>query len=49
MRQLSDKETEIWRFDKANWRNKRKEGNAFVVRVAKQPKVFLIGTEEDIA
>jgi len=33
----------------ANWRRKRKEGNAFVVKVAAQPKVFLIGTEEDIA
>ena len=33
----------------ANWRKKRKEGNAFVVKVAAQPKVFLIGTEEDIA
>jgi len=33
----------------ANWRKKRKEGNAFVVKVAAQPKVFLIGTEEDLA
>lgn len=32
-----------------NWRKKRKQGNAFVVKVAAQPKVFLIGTEEDIA
>lgn len=30
----------------AEWRKKRKEGNAFVVKVAKQPKVFLIGSEE---
>ena len=33
----------------ANWRKKRKEGAAFVVKVAAQPKVFLIGTEEDLA
>jgi predicted nucleotidyltransferase len=33
----------------ANWRKKRKEGNAFVVKVAAQPKVFLIGTEDDLA
>lgn len=33
----------------ANWRKKRKEGNAFVVKVAAQPKVFLIGTEKDLA
>ena len=32
----------------ANWRKKRKEGNAFVVKVAAQPKVFLIGTEEGL-
>ena len=33
----------------ANWRKKRKQGIAFVVKVAAQPKVFLIGTEEDLA
>jgi len=33
----------------ANCRRKRKEGNAFVVKVGRQPKVFLIGTEEDLA
>ena len=33
----------------ANWRRKRKEGNAFVVKVGRQPKVFLVGTEEDLA
>ena len=33
----------------ANWRRKRKEGNAFVVKVGRRPKVFLIGTEEDLA
>jgi len=32
----------------ANWRRKRKEGNAFAVKVAAQPKIFLIGTEDDI-
>jgi predicted nucleotidyltransferase len=32
----------------ANWRRKRKEGNAFVVKVAAQPKIFLIRTEDDI-
>lgn len=31
-----------------NWRRKRKEGNAFVVKVAAQPKLFLIGTEESL-
>jgi predicted nucleotidyltransferase len=30
----------------AEWRRKRKAGNAFVVKVGKQPKVFLIGTEQ---
>lgn len=33
----------------ANWRKKRKEGNAFVVKVSAQPKIFLIGSEEDLA
>ena len=33
----------------ANWRKKRKEGNAFAVKVAAQPKILLIGTEDDIA
>ena len=36
-------------FTPANWRKKRKEGSAFVVKVAAQPKVFLIGTEENLA
>lgn len=36
-------------YARANWRRKRKDGNAFVVKVAAQPKVFLIGTEEDLA
>jgi hypothetical protein len=30
----------------AGWRKKRKAGNSFVVKVSKQPKVFLVGTEE---
>jgi predicted nucleotidyltransferase len=30
----------------ADWRRKRKAGNAFVVKVGKQPKVCLIGTEQ---
>lgn len=33
----------------ANWRKKRKEGNAFVVKVSAQSKLFLIGTENDLA
>lgn len=33
----------------ATWRRKRKDGNAFVVKVSAQTKVFLIGTEEDLA
>ena len=32
----------------ADWRKKRKSGNAFVVKVAAQPKLFLIGSEEDL-
>ena len=36
-------------YTQANWRRKRKDGNAFVVKVAARPKVFLIGTEEDLA
>lgn len=35
-------------YTSTNWRRKRKEGNAFVVKVAAQPKIFLIGTEDDI-
>ena len=33
----------------ANWRRKLREGNSFVVKVAAQPKVFLIGGETDLA
>src|SRR3989344_3828027 len=32
----------------ADWRKKRKSGNAFVVKVAAQPKLFLIGSEEGL-
>ena len=32
----------------ADWRKKRRSGNAFVTKVAAQPKLFLIGTEEDL-
>jgi predicted nucleotidyltransferase len=32
-----------------NWRRKRKDGNAFVVRVSAQPKIFLLGSEEHLA
>ena len=35
-------------YTSATWRKKRNEDNAFVVRLAAQPKVFLIGTEEDL-
>jgi predicted nucleotidyltransferase len=31
-----------------DWRKKRKDGNVFVLKVAAQPKVFLIGSEEDL-
>ena len=34
-------------YTSANWRRKKKEGNAFVVKVAAQSKIFLIGTEDD--
>lgn len=30
----------------ADWRKKHRNGNAFVTKVAAQPKLFLIGTEE---
>jgi predicted nucleotidyltransferase len=33
----------------AAWRRKRRDGNAFVGRVATQPKVFLIGSGDDLA
>ena len=36
-------------YSPANWRKKRKSGNAFVVKVAAQPKLFLIGTEKELA
>jgi len=32
----------------AEWRRKRREGNAFVVKVLRQPKVFLIGSEAEL-
>lgn len=32
----------------ADWRKKRKSGNAFVVKVTAQPKLFLIGAEDDL-
>jgi predicted nucleotidyltransferase len=32
----------------AEWRRKRKEGNASVVKVLRQTKVFLIGSEDDL-
>ena len=35
-------------YTSATWRKKRNGDNAFVVRLAAQPKVFLIGTEEDL-
>jgi len=32
----------------AEWRKKRKAGNAFVAKVLKQPKVFLLGSEVEL-
>ncbi len=32
----------------ADWRKKHKSGNAFVVKVTAQPKLFLIGAEDDL-
>ena len=32
-------------YSPADWRKKRKAGNAFVAKVSAQPKVFLIGTK----
>lgn len=33
----------------AEWAEKRKAGNGFAVKVAERPKLFLIGTEQDLA
>jgi predicted nucleotidyltransferase len=35
-------------YSPADWCKKRKSGNAFVVKVAAHPKLFLIGMEEDL-
>jgi predicted nucleotidyltransferase len=35
-------------YSTAEWRRKRKAGNAFVVKVLKQPKVFLVGSEAEL-
>ena len=35
-------------YSMAEWRRRRKEGSAFVVRVLKQPKVFLLGSEVEL-
>ena len=35
-------------FTTAEWRRKRKDGHAFVLKVLKQPKVFLIGSEDEL-
>lgn len=32
----------------ADWRKKRKSGNAFVAKVSAQPKLFILGSEEDL-
>ena len=32
----------------ADWRRKRKAGNAFVTKVSAQPKMFVFGTEESL-
>ena len=36
-------------YTSASWRRKKKESNAFVVKVTAQSKIFLIGTEDDLA
>jgi predicted nucleotidyltransferase len=36
-------------YSTAEWRRKRKDSHAFVVRVLRQPKVFLIGSEDELA
>jgi predicted nucleotidyltransferase len=35
-------------YSPADWRKKRKEGNSFVVKVSAQPKLFLIGSEDEL-
>jgi len=36
-------------FTKREWSRRLKEGNSFHVRVARQPKIWLFGSEDDIA
>jgi predicted nucleotidyltransferase len=33
---------------RADWRRKRAEGDGFVARIAAQPKLFVIGTDDDL-
>jgi predicted nucleotidyltransferase len=52
---LSDAETALGRpvnpsiYGRAEWERKQHEGNSFVTRLLEQPKIFLIGTESDLA
>ncbi|HSA47158.1 MAG TPA: nucleotidyltransferase domain-containing protein [Candidatus Competibacteraceae bacterium] len=35
-------------YDEAEWRRKQAEGNAFVTRIGAQPKIWIVGTEDDL-
>ena len=35
-------------YDWAEWRRKQAEGSAFVTRIAAQPKVWIVGSEDDL-
>ena len=35
-------------YDETEWRRKQAEGNAFVTRIGAQPKIWIVGTEDDL-
>ena len=35
-------------YDRAEWRRKQAEGSAFVTRIAAQPKIWIVGSEDDL-
>lgn len=51
---LEKTETELGRtihptfYSRAEWKHKRKENNNFLTQIIKQPKIFLIGTENEL-
>jgi hypothetical protein len=34
---------------RAEWRRKRNQADSFAFRIAKQPRLFLIGSDDDLA